>query len=66
MQHGWVETTVDADSFEVCDLVDDSVYTWHRGWNYVRLDPGVRQGHIFRVERRDLTVRPADHGPRRS
>jgi starch synthase (maltosyl-transferring) len=47
MQHGWVEVPVDADSFAVCDLLDDTVYTWRRGWNYVRLDPGVRQGHIL-------------------
>ena len=33
------------------DLLDDTVYAWHRGWNYVRLDPGVRQGHILKVER---------------
>jgi starch synthase (maltosyl-transferring) len=52
MQHGWVEVPVDADSFAVCDLLDDTVYAWHRGWNYVRLDPGVRQGHILKVERR--------------
>ena len=51
MQHGWVEVPVDADSFAVCDLLDNTVYAWHRGWNYVRLDPGVRQGHILKVER---------------
>ena len=24
-------------------------YTWRGDWNYVRLDPGVRQGHIFQI-----------------
>jgi starch synthase (maltosyl-transferring) len=49
MQHGWVEVPVDADSFDVIDLLDGTSYTWRRGRNYVRLDPGVRQGHIFRL-----------------
>jgi starch synthase (maltosyl-transferring) len=49
MQHGTVEAPVDADSFDVTDLLDDTRYTWRRGRNYVRLDPGVRQGHIFRL-----------------
>jgi len=50
MQHGHVETPVDRDMFTVHDLLDDQHYTWHRGWNYVRFDPGVRQGHILRLE----------------
>src|SRR5262249_32597399 len=50
MQHGHVELPVDADSYVVRDLLDDARYTWHRGWNYVRFDPGVRQGHILVVE----------------
>src|SRR5262249_37850560 len=29
------------------DLLDDVEYTWHRGWNYVRFDPDIRQGHIL-------------------
>jgi hypothetical protein len=41
-----VETPVDADTFDVVDLLDDTTYTWHRGWNYVRFDPDFRQGHI--------------------
>src|SRR5207249_136062 len=50
MQHGHVETLFDRDMFTVHDLLDDEHYTWHRGWNYVRFDPGVRQGHILRLE----------------
>jgi starch synthase (maltosyl-transferring) len=46
-QHGFVETPVDADRFVVRDLLDDTEYTWHRGWNYVRFDPGIRQGHVL-------------------
>jgi starch synthase (maltosyl-transferring) len=52
LQHGFVDTPVDAELFEMRDLLDNAVYTWHRGWNYVRLDPALRQGHIFSVERR--------------
>ncbi len=49
-QHGHVEAPFDRDAFVVHDLLDDERYTWHRGWNYVRFDPGVRQGHILRLE----------------
>jgi starch synthase (maltosyl-transferring) len=49
MQHGWVDVPVDADTFAATDLLDGTTYTWRRGRNYVRLDPGVRQGHIFRL-----------------
>jgi starch synthase (maltosyl-transferring) len=47
MQHGFVDVPVDDDVYVVRDLLDDTDYTWHRGWNYVRLDPGVRQGHVL-------------------
>ena len=47
MQHGFVETPVDDDFFTVRDLLDDTVYSWRRGWNYVRFDPAVRQGHLL-------------------
>ena len=52
MQHGFVDIseTVDDDRdnpFTVRDLLDDVEYEWHRGWNYVRFDPGIRQGHIL-------------------
>jgi starch synthase (maltosyl-transferring) len=37
-------------TFRVRDLLDDAPYTWHVGRNYVRLEPGVRQAHVLRVE----------------
>jgi starch synthase (maltosyl-transferring) len=48
-QHGYVEVPVSQDAFAVHDLLDGERYTWHRGWNYVRFDPGVRQGHILKL-----------------
>jgi starch synthase (maltosyl-transferring) len=47
MQHGFVEVPVDSQAYKVRDLLDDAEYTWHRGWNYVRFDPGFRQGHVL-------------------
>jgi starch synthase (maltosyl-transferring) len=47
MQHGLVDVPVDEDVFPVQDLLDETSYTWHRGWNYVRFDPEIRQGHIL-------------------
>ena len=42
----------DADATYIAhDLIDDTQYRWHGEWNYVRLDPCVRQGHIFRLTR---------------
>jgi len=38
---------VDEPWYEVTDLLDETAYTWHRGWNYVRFDPEVRQGHVL-------------------
>jgi starch synthase (maltosyl-transferring) len=53
MQHGWLEMPL-ADvglpahaAYVVEDLLDDSRYTWHGGWNYVRLDPAERMAHVF-------------------
>jgi starch synthase (maltosyl-transferring) len=37
-------------TFRVRDLLDDTLYTWHVGRNYVRLEPGTRQAHVLRVE----------------
>jgi starch synthase (maltosyl-transferring) len=50
MQHGFVEAPFDADHYNLRDLLDETSYTWHRGWNYVRFEPGIRQGHVMRVE----------------
>ena len=46
-QHGYVDVPVDDDGYVVRDLLDETEYTWRRGWNYVRFDPGIRQGHIL-------------------
>jgi starch synthase (maltosyl-transferring) len=36
-------------SFQVQDLLDGQRYDWRVGGNFVRLVPGVRQAHLFRV-----------------
>jgi starch synthase (maltosyl-transferring) len=52
VQHGHVDASfAEAPAFTAVDLLDDTVYTWRKGWNYVRLEPGVKQGHILKVER---------------
>ena len=56
MQHGWVQVPADwlrtvetgpDRNYIAHDLLDDVEYAWRGEWNYVRFDPGVRQGHIF-------------------
>jgi starch synthase (maltosyl-transferring) len=37
-------------SFTVHDLLTDERFQWRIGRNYVRLEPGVRQAHVARVE----------------
>jgi starch synthase (maltosyl-transferring) len=37
-------------AFTVYDLLTDERFAWRIGRNYVRLEPGVRQAHIARVE----------------
>ena len=37
-------------AFSVHDLLDDERYQWRIGPNYVRLEPGVRQAHVLRVD----------------
>ncbi|MBV8988396.1 MAG: alpha-1,4-glucan--maltose-1-phosphate maltosyltransferase, partial [Solirubrobacterales bacterium] len=37
-------------AFTVHDLLSDERFQWHIGPNYVRLQPGVRQAHVTRVE----------------
>jgi starch synthase (maltosyl-transferring) len=39
-----------APSFPVQDLLTDERFQWRIGPNYVRLQPGVRQAHLLRVE----------------
>jgi starch synthase (maltosyl-transferring) len=51
MQHGHVDASfVESEYFSAHDLIDDVRYEWRTGWNYVRLDPQVRQGHILKIE----------------
>jgi starch synthase (maltosyl-transferring) len=35
--------------FQVQDLLDGQRYDWHQGGNFVRLVPGERQAHVFRL-----------------
>ncbi len=37
-------------TFLVYDLLSDERFQWRLGHNYVRLQPGVRQAHVVRVE----------------
>ncbi len=37
-------------SFTAHDLLTDERYLWRIGPNYVRLEPGIRQAHVIRVE----------------
>jgi starch synthase (maltosyl-transferring) len=56
-QSGWVEVPIedfgeiDADSYEVHDLLADTRYIWHGKRNYVALHPGLQVAHILRVRR---------------
>jgi starch synthase (maltosyl-transferring) len=54
MQHGFVDVDTDgwpvAQEFWVGDALSGERYHWRRGRNYVRLDPGLRQGHVLVVE----------------
>ena len=56
MQHGFVqlplhEWGLSADaSLEVLDLISTERYYWRGEWNYVRLDPQARVGHILHVQ----------------
>lgn len=44
----WLGT---APAFRVRDLLDDQLYDWSIGRNYLRLAPGQRMAHLMRVER---------------
>jgi starch synthase (maltosyl-transferring) len=39
-----------APSFTAHDLLSDDRFAWRIGPNYVRLEPGVRQAHVLKVE----------------
>ncbi len=55
MQHGVVQVPLETvglrphATFTATDLLTGTAYQWRSEWNYVRLDPGVRQGHILRI-----------------
>jgi starch synthase (maltosyl-transferring) len=59
LQHGFVRVPTEYtgstpdDFFFAHDLLDDVVYRWRGEWNYVRFDPGIRQGHILKLEIRN-------------
>jgi starch synthase (maltosyl-transferring) len=42
---------MDADTYQVHDLLSDARYIWHGGANYVELNPEVQPAHVFRVRR---------------
>ncbi len=56
MQHGHVEVPIDrvglgpGDAYAAHDLVTDTPFAWTGARNYVRLDPGIRQAHILRLD----------------
>jgi starch synthase (maltosyl-transferring) len=67
MQHGFVQLplgdwglTADA-TIEVQDLISSERYYWRGEWNYVRLDPESRVGHILQVQLPALP--PQDDAP---
>jgi starch synthase (maltosyl-transferring) len=37
-------------AFDVSDLLGEETFTWRTGSNYVRLEPGLQQAHLLRVE----------------
>jgi starch synthase (maltosyl-transferring) len=56
MQHGFVQLPLQewglsaGASLEVLDLISTERYYWRGEWNYVRLDPQARVGHILHVQ----------------
>ena len=56
MQHGHVEVPLELigndedEPYTARDLVTDTPFVWTGARNYVRLDPGSRQAHIFSLE----------------
>ncbi|MBI2219678.1 MAG: alpha-1,4-glucan--maltose-1-phosphate maltosyltransferase [Acidobacteria bacterium] len=55
MQHGWIRVPVAEfglvpdRGYEAHDLLSGETYYWHGEWDYVRLDPQLRPGHILRL-----------------
>jgi starch synthase (maltosyl-transferring) len=56
MQHGFIQLPLGdwglsaGGSIEVLDLISTERYYWRGEWNYVRLDPQARVGHILHVQ----------------
>jgi starch synthase (maltosyl-transferring) len=51
MQHGHVDVPFTGSELHIVhDLLDGAQYAWRGGQNYVRFDPGVKQGHILALE----------------
>ena len=67
MQHGFVRLPLgawglpDYATLEVFDLLSMERYYWRGEWNYVRLDPQARVGHVLQV--RLETLPPQDDAP---
>jgi hypothetical protein len=38
----------------VRDLMSGEVYLWRGEWNYVRLDPAERAGHLLEIVREEI------------
>jgi starch synthase (maltosyl-transferring) len=69
MQHGFVKLplsdwglTADA-TVEMHDVLWNERYFWRGEWNYVRLDPEARAGHILHVQLPSLPPQPDDPLP---
>jgi starch synthase (maltosyl-transferring) len=67
MQHGLVQLPLTdwgltaGSAVAVLDLLTNERYYWRGEWNYVRLDPEARVGHILQVQLSSLP--PQDDGP---
>jgi starch synthase (maltosyl-transferring) len=67
MQHGFIQLPLTewglavGAAIEVLDLVSSEKYYWRGEWNYVRLDPEARVGHILHVQ--VPTLPPQDDAP---
>jgi starch synthase (maltosyl-transferring) len=59
-QSGWIEFPPEKlgfpekAAFEVQDLLDGAVYSWHGSKHFVKLDPAKAPGHIFKIKKRQL------------
>jgi starch synthase (maltosyl-transferring) len=72
MQHGFVQLPLTewglnpGSAIEVVDLISGERYYWRGEWNYVRLDPEARVGHILHVQIPALPVQDDAPLPLRS